>query len=51
LQHPLGRIGKPEEVANVVIFLASSQSSFITGASIMVDGGLSIKAPISTPDE
>ncbi|MGE9810791.1 glucose 1-dehydrogenase [Ferroplasma acidiphilum] len=51
LQHPLGRIGKPEEVANVVIFLASSQSSFITGSSIMVDGGLSIKAPISTPDE
>ena len=51
LQHPLGRIGKPEEVANVVIFLASSQSSFITGPSIMVDGGLRIQAPISTPDE
>jgi len=51
LQHPLGRIGKPEEVANTVLFLASSQSSFITGASIMVDGGLSIKAPISTPDK
>ena len=51
LQHPLGRIGKPEEVANTVLFLASNQSSFITGSSIMVDGGLSIKAPISTPDE
>ncbi|WP_276930036.1 SDR family oxidoreductase [Ferroplasma acidiphilum] len=49
LQHPMGRIGKPEEVANTVLFLASGQSSFITGASIMVDGGLSIKAPISTP--
>ncbi len=50
LQHPMGRIGKPEEVANTVVFLASNQASFITGASIMVDGGLSIKAPISTPD-
>ncbi len=50
-QHVLGRIGEPEEVANTVAFLASKESSFITGSSIMVDGGLSIKAPISTPDK
>lgn len=37
--HPIGRLGKPEEVANVVLFLASDESSFITGASIPVDGG------------
>jgi 3-oxoacyl-[acyl-carrier protein] reductase len=37
---PLKREGKPEEVANVVAFLASDEASFITGASIEVNGGL-----------
>ncbi|MES4904256.1 MULTISPECIES: SDR family oxidoreductase [unclassified Streptomyces] len=36
---PLGRIGHPDEVANVVAFLASEQSSFIVGANLYVDGG------------
>ncbi|MEV0642886.1 SDR family oxidoreductase [Streptomyces sp. NPDC050619] len=36
---PLGRIGRPEEVAAVVAFLASGQSSFILGANLYVDGG------------
>jgi NAD(P)-dependent dehydrogenase (short-subunit alcohol dehydrogenase family) len=49
--HVLGRIGEPSEVASTVAFLASTESSFITGATIMVDGGLSIRAPISTPDQ
>jgi NAD(P)-dependent dehydrogenase (short-subunit alcohol dehydrogenase family) len=37
---PLGRVGKPEEVAKVVSFLASDDSSYITGIELFVDGGV-----------
>ena len=37
---PLGRFGTPDEMANVALFLASDESSFITGADIQADGGL-----------
>ena len=36
---PLGRIGTPDDVADVVLFLASDQSRFITGTELFVDGG------------
>lgn len=39
----LGRIGDPEEVAHVVRFLASEESSYVTGASLLVDGGLTAR--------
>jgi NAD(P)-dependent dehydrogenase (short-subunit alcohol dehydrogenase family) len=42
LQTPIARAGTPEEVANVVAFLASGESSFMTGAAVMVDGGLTV---------
>lgn len=38
-RHAMGRMGRPEEVANAVLFLASAEASFVTGSSLMVDGG------------
>jgi NAD(P)-dependent dehydrogenase (short-subunit alcohol dehydrogenase family) len=38
-QVPVGRLGTPEEVANLVAFLASAENSFITGQNILIDGG------------
>jgi NAD(P)-dependent dehydrogenase (short-subunit alcohol dehydrogenase family) len=42
-KHPLGRIGKPDEIAAVVLFLASDKASFITGEYVCIDGGLMAK--------
>ncbi|MBY4592594.1 SDR family NAD(P)-dependent oxidoreductase [Rhizobium redzepovicii] len=42
-KHPIGRIGRPDEVASVIAFLASDDASFMTGMSIPVDGGRSIR--------
>jgi NAD(P)-dependent dehydrogenase (short-subunit alcohol dehydrogenase family) len=41
--HPLGRIGRPEDIGNVVTFLAGEESGFITGANIVIDGGLTTR--------
>jgi len=48
--HPLGRVGKPEEVANVALFLASDEASFVTGAAYAVDGGFIISGEIPVED-
>jgi NAD(P)-dependent dehydrogenase (short-subunit alcohol dehydrogenase family) len=41
--HPLGRIGRPKDIGNLVVFLAGEESSFITGANILIDGGLTTR--------
>jgi NAD(P)-dependent dehydrogenase (short-subunit alcohol dehydrogenase family) len=38
-QHPMGRLARPEEIANLAVFLASDKSSFSTGSEFLVDGG------------
>ena len=38
--HPLGRITQPEEIANAIVYLSSPLASFITGAALVVDGGM-----------
>jgi NAD(P)-dependent dehydrogenase (short-subunit alcohol dehydrogenase family) len=46
LRHQLTpRLGQPEDVANMVVFLASDRAGFITGVTIPVDGGLTVHAP------
>ena len=37
--HPMGRLGQPDEIANAALFLSSDEASFITGASLAIDGG------------
>jgi len=49
-KHPLGRLGEPRDIANTVAWLASDQSSFVSGQTITVDGGLTAAAPIDPSD-
>jgi NAD(P)-dependent dehydrogenase (short-subunit alcohol dehydrogenase family) len=42
-QHPCGRVGRPEDIASLIVYLASAEGSFITGANFVVDGGMTRK--------
>jgi NAD(P)-dependent dehydrogenase (short-subunit alcohol dehydrogenase family) len=47
---PLGRLGRPEDIAEAVAFLASERAAFITGADLKVDGGLLALLALTPPD-
>jgi NAD(P)-dependent dehydrogenase (short-subunit alcohol dehydrogenase family) len=46
--HPVGRIGRPEEIADAVAWLFSEKSSYYTGQSLTLDGGLTAQRPYIT---
>lgn len=48
--HPIGRMAKPEEVAEVISFLASTRASFVTGGEYKVDGGVLAAVGVSLPE-
>jgi glucose 1-dehydrogenase len=45
---PYGRIGEPDDIANTVVWLASDQADYLTGATIFVDGGMTLYPGFST---
>jgi len=47
-QHPLGRPAQPEEIADVIAFLASPAAAYVTGATVMIDGGTTVIDPTAS---
>lgn len=48
-KHPLGHVGQPSEIADAIVFLASSMASFVTGADLRVDGGVLATVAMEAP--
>jgi NAD(P)-dependent dehydrogenase (short-subunit alcohol dehydrogenase family) len=48
--HPMGRVARPEEVAEVIVFLAGPRSSFVTGGEFLVDGGMLAALGVLLPE-
>ena len=46
---PLGRLGTPDDVAHAILFLASKEASYITGQSLIIDGGQTLPESHYTP--
>lgn len=44
--HPMGRLARPEEIADAAVFLCSERASFITGHALVVDGGVLVRANV-----
>jgi NAD(P)-dependent dehydrogenase (short-subunit alcohol dehydrogenase family) len=42
-QHPVGRVGVPEDIAAACVFLASAEAGFVTGQNFVIDGGMTVK--------
>ena len=49
--HPIARAGLPEDIANLAIYLASDESTFVTGQDFIVDGGLLAGRPLNVASE
>jgi NAD(P)-dependent dehydrogenase (short-subunit alcohol dehydrogenase family) len=49
--HPMNRLGEPKEVSSVILFLLSDEASFVTGETVMVDGGFSVHKWVERPDQ
>ena len=45
-RHPVGRLGRPEDIAGLVLWLASAEASFVSGSLFTIDGGLTAQSPI-----
>ena len=45
--HPVGRLGRPEDIAGLVLWLASPEASFVSGSLFTIDGGLTAQSPIA----
>jgi NAD(P)-dependent dehydrogenase (short-subunit alcohol dehydrogenase family) len=49
-QHPVGRIGRPEEIGDLIVFLAGPRATFITGAEFKIDGGMMASLGVTLPE-